>query len=75
MSYCYLGALGMTTTIAVATSIALLYNKLTTGNFTTPPREAPLGTTMNTKLLEKRKLGLLTVDPMDTSMEKIKDDR
>ena len=44
----------MITTIAVASIVALIYNKITTGEFTKPAKPAPIGTTIYTKLLEKK---------------------
>ena len=44
----------MITTITVASIVALISNKITTGEFTKPAKPAPIGTTIYTKLLEKK---------------------
>ena len=44
----------MMTTIIVATVTALISNKLMTGQFTKPKKAAPIGTTIYTRLLEKK---------------------
>ena len=44
----------MMTTITVASIVALILNKITTGEFTKPANPAPIGTTIYTKLLEKK---------------------
>ena len=44
----------MITTITFASIVALISNKITTGEFTKPSKLAPIGTTIYTKLLEKK---------------------
>ena len=66
----------MMTTIIVASVTALISNKVITGKFTTPKTAAPIGTTIYTRLLEKKTSATEKVaEEYDEKMETSRDEK